>query len=739
MSEVRVVLLDTPVAWNRDQRSDAQQLGGRRGVLCLAALAAQAGRSLSREELADTVWDGRLPSSWRANLRMVVSRLRRVLGGDVVRGTANGYLLDLPRDAVDLLELERRVAEAEAGDAARAWERAVAALPPAGLMPLRGFDSAYTTRLRAHVDELRRRFAYRAGEAALELGLPREAEQLARELVAARPLREDAHRLLMRALKASGNRADALAAYDACRQLLDWELGTLPAPETEAMFLDLLRGAPQPVPAPPAAPAPPPESPLRVPRAVAYALSAARAALEAGVYDDAGRAATRGLAALDTSGRDDPKARTQLQVMLGAARRQLGDPDGARMLHRVIAEARARGDVVAVAEAALSLTADGLASDESYVDHELLDTYRGALESLDPEDAPRRARLLGHVGTALAWRQDGAAGRTTALQAVAEGRASGDAATLLSVLWSARQAFAGALDLDTQKALDSEMAALADQLDDPVGRARAAIWQFTTAVECGDGEHLEALLDTATAAGAETRSGAVAHTIAYHHAALALLRGDLSGAATLAEQAASVGRRVGLTQPVVEALRLVQMLPVWEATGRLGGHSDELIGFFAGADLPEWSVGVAHVAAAIGDARSARGHATRFLDHYLDVGPTMMSPIALAAWAAHPIADLGLTDRAAQLYPLLAPYAGCGGYFAHFAGPIDLALGVLARTLGHDDAAVEHFAAGAAFATRLGAPLVAARCRDLAAQPSVVAARIPPPRQARTAHALRPG
>ena len=63
-----------------------------------------------------------------------------------------------------------------------------------------------------------------------------EAAQHARRQLALDPWREEAHRQLMRALAASGDRAAALAAYARCRQVLHDELGVEPDDETRALY-----------------------------------------------------------------------------------------------------------------------------------------------------------------------------------------------------------------------------------------------------------------------------------------------------------------------------------------------------------------------------------------------------------------------------------------------------------------------------------------------------------------------
>ena len=78
--------------------------------------------------------------------------------------------------------------------------------------------------------------------ACLELGGPElpGAERAARELLELAPLRETGHLLLMRALAASGNVAEALAAYERLRVLLRDELGVDPCRAVQDAHAELL-------------------------------------------------------------------------------------------------------------------------------------------------------------------------------------------------------------------------------------------------------------------------------------------------------------------------------------------------------------------------------------------------------------------------------------------------------------------------------------------------------------------
>ena len=72
------------------------------------------------------------------------------------------------------------------------------------------------------------------------VGAPGEALPVVDRLLAVEPLRESAHRVRLEALAACGERARALAHYDALVALLDRELGAPPARETRALA-DALR------------------------------------------------------------------------------------------------------------------------------------------------------------------------------------------------------------------------------------------------------------------------------------------------------------------------------------------------------------------------------------------------------------------------------------------------------------------------------------------------------------------
>ena len=92
-----------------DERST--RLGTRDRVV-LAALAMHPGDVLSVDQLADAVWGDEPPASWSKNLQGCISRLRKLLGPELIETAEQGYRLRVPADTVDAEELTRAAGRA---------------------------------------------------------------------------------------------------------------------------------------------------------------------------------------------------------------------------------------------------------------------------------------------------------------------------------------------------------------------------------------------------------------------------------------------------------------------------------------------------------------------------------------------------------------------------------------------------------------------------------------------------
>jgi DNA-binding SARP family transcriptional activator len=200
-----------------------------------------------REDLIEALWPWRAPAGADGALSALLSRLRSVVGGDVLCGRGETHL-ELPRDAwIDLEAAEEAIHRAEAAvaqrDWARGWGPALVALCTARRGFLAGEDLPWAEEHRRRLEEIH--VAALECYAAVALGVGGSelapGERCARELVALAPYRERAHALLMEILTARGNGAEALRIYEMLRQRLREDLGATPAPELRALQERLLR------------------------------------------------------------------------------------------------------------------------------------------------------------------------------------------------------------------------------------------------------------------------------------------------------------------------------------------------------------------------------------------------------------------------------------------------------------------------------------------------------------------
>jgi DNA-binding SARP family transcriptional activator len=225
------------------------ELASRKGRTLLRLLLARRGEVVPAEVLAEVLWPGRPPADPDANLATLVSRLRSVLGPDVLAGGRHGWrFVTGPLVEVDLEEAARLAAEGEArlaAEPALALAAAERALELLGRGPFLADepDADWAVAPRREAERLTARCRRLAWDAALALGDPTRALAHSRAAVATDPFDEPAWRAVMATHAAAGAPAAALAAYEELRATLGEELGTDPGPETQALHLSILRGA----------------------------------------------------------------------------------------------------------------------------------------------------------------------------------------------------------------------------------------------------------------------------------------------------------------------------------------------------------------------------------------------------------------------------------------------------------------------------------------------------------------
>jgi len=194
-------------------------LRSRKARTLLKLLAVERARLVSVDRITEVLWDGDPPAEPAQHVATLVSRLRRILGSEVIRGGRQGYqlagsqaiMIDLDEAArlTSHAERELEMAPAVAGTAA---ERAVEILSP-GTALAEEPDAAWAEPARGELRGLLRRARHALAEAAQATGDADLAARVAADAMADDPFDEGAHRLFMSACAAAGERAKALETY----------------------------------------------------------------------------------------------------------------------------------------------------------------------------------------------------------------------------------------------------------------------------------------------------------------------------------------------------------------------------------------------------------------------------------------------------------------------------------------------------------------------------------------------
>jgi predicted ATPase/DNA-binding SARP family transcriptional activator len=208
-------------------------------------------RAFAREVLADWLWDDRSQEQAQANLRSILSGLRRAVGDYLVTerdavafNTDGDYWLDteaFERQIADsrLLMADGQFPATDEPSAIRHLQSAIDLyrgdfLAGFHIRESRGFEE-WATLERERLHRLAVTGLHRLVRHALDHGEYAAGVEHAARLLALDPLSEDAHRWMMGLLARSGQRSAALTQYAACRRILAEELDVSPTAETVAL------------------------------------------------------------------------------------------------------------------------------------------------------------------------------------------------------------------------------------------------------------------------------------------------------------------------------------------------------------------------------------------------------------------------------------------------------------------------------------------------------------------------
>ena len=222
----------------------------RPGVL-LRLLLAGGPRGIDRQQAEKILWPSKVASSTRGSIDSTVYRLRQLLESDVACRIDRGRIVfDASMVSIDawlfeseadsLLRRLRHADDAETGEIAVRVERLLELYRG----PFLAADDSLPAIVRTR-DRLQAKFARviaAAGRYWQTVGRWDRATQLYEQGLASDNLSEETYRQIMRCHLAQGRFAEAVQAFDRCRDLLALVLGVTPSEETTALYRRALLG-----------------------------------------------------------------------------------------------------------------------------------------------------------------------------------------------------------------------------------------------------------------------------------------------------------------------------------------------------------------------------------------------------------------------------------------------------------------------------------------------------------------
>ncbi|OKO89352.1 hypothetical protein AC629_06565 [Bradyrhizobium sp. NAS80.1] len=209
----------------------------------LAYLACTAPRPQPRDRLASLLWGSHFDTQAKQNLRQALFRLRKLLGEDAL--ASDGELVSLNGAVVhcDVGRFEALIREGSRDALSAAADLYRGPLVDDVAVSEEGWCE-WLTAERERLLQLALGAMVGLGEQELAAGRAEHALRAGQRAVALNNIREDAHRLIVRALAAEGRKAEALKHYQALVTLLKQELSAAPDAVTRSLVAELRSAQP---------------------------------------------------------------------------------------------------------------------------------------------------------------------------------------------------------------------------------------------------------------------------------------------------------------------------------------------------------------------------------------------------------------------------------------------------------------------------------------------------------------
>jgi class 3 adenylate cyclase/tetratricopeptide (TPR) repeat protein len=443
-------------------------------------------------------------------------------------------------------------------------------------------------------------------------------------------------------------------------------------------------------------------------KAIRYSREAGDSALRSLAPHDALRHYAKALELCAEAGDHDPVLRLDLEIGLGTAQRQTGDPEFRTALLEAASQAAAMGDVDRLVAACLA-NDRGFYSAVGSTDREKIEALETALQML-PASHPDRALVLATLCSELTHGSTLERRQALADEAIAIAEMSGDDAVVVRVLNHVYIPLQVPSMLEVTQARATEALTRAKRIGDPVMLYWAALWRAECAARAGDLEETDRCIAI---------HGAMAEQIdqpvfTWGHRFVQSLRAQIAGDTDLAEQYATEALEIGTEggQPDAALIFGGQFNIV---SGQRGTQSElvPLIEKMA-EDTPDIPHSFFLALLAKAHTEGDRTERAAELLHELAATGFALPPDQL--WltgivdAAEAVIECRMPELAPPLMELLEPWsAQLPVTGASALGPVSHYLGGLSAVLGQFDRADAYFVRAAELSARIGAKFFAAR------------------------------
>ena len=436
-------------------------------------------------------------------------------------------------------------------------------------------------------------------------------------------------------------------------------------------------------------------------RAINYCCLAADVATQQLAHDEAAAWYEKAIDVVEAEGASGD-TRYELLLALGRAQVCAGHKDARSSLFRAYRAACELGDATQAAEAVLSLNR-GFFARTGETDDEAVRALEETLEMFADDDGGTKAALLAALASELVWAEDGDRRFGLSDAALAMARRAADPRALARVLVLRNMTILAPDTLRERTANCHELLGLAEEVQDETLRFDAAFHRGGTALEAGDAEAANDMVDLAARVASSLGQPRLLWQARLMQTAQAVFRGTLDDATFFADEALELGRRAGQGGDAF-VFHAEQMMEIRRWQGRLAEHLEELRPF---AGRPDWDFGYAitrYVYEAGETEQGGRLYRELVAKPFLPLRRDMLAAPGLYNLAFLATRE-GDADTAPGLYEALVPFADS---FANttVAKPVGWHyLGMLASVTGDLETAEAHLRKSVTVHDLVGAPL----------------------------------